>query len=162
MLKPSFAKLDILIADPSHHMTTVVGQMLRHLKVGNITEVQSSTAALTQLQARRFGAVLVDDDLTPVDGVELTRTLRSMAACDNCHVPVIMMSTAPDAARIAAARDAGITEFLRKPFAAQHLATRLESTLAAPREFIANEAYAGPDRRRKRLEPNGPERRSGS
>ena len=92
----------------------------------------------------------------------LLETLRSMAECDNCHVPVIMMSTAPDSARIAAARDAGITEFLRKPFAAQHLATRLESILAAPRQFIANDAYAGPDRRRKKLETKGPERRSGS
>ncbi|MCY1556951.1 hypothetical protein D9M68_937530 [compost metagenome] len=76
-------------------------------------------------------------------------------------MPVIMMSAAPDAKRIAEARDAGVTEFLRKPFAASHLQTRLTSIEANPRGFIEAEQYKGPDRRRKVMEV-GEERREGS
>lgn len=73
-----------------------------------------------------------------------------------------MMSSAPDATRILAARDAGVTEFLRKPFAAVHIESRLTSIFGAPREFVEGGGYKGPDRRRKRAEFKGSERRSGA
>lgn len=160
MTEPSFSKLDILVADPSHHMTTVVAQMLWHLRVHDVTEAQSSSEALELLRRRTFSVIMVDDVLAPMDGIVLTRTLRTMVDNPNRDIPIIMMSAAPEASRITAARDAGITEFLRKPFAAQHVATRLTSILNAPRQFIEAEAYVGPDRRRRRLEIDGPDRRS--
>ena len=159
MQKPNFAKLDVLVCDPSQHMRMLIGQMLRHLKVHGIEEVQSSTAALAALGSRKFGVILLDDQLRPASGVELTRALRANEAGLNRLTPVIMMSAAPDADRIMAARDAGITEFLRKPFAANHVETRLTAVLAAPRAFVETGAYAGPDRRRKVAEHAGRERR---
>ena len=160
MTEPSFSKLDILVADPSHHMTSVVAQMLWHLRVHDVTEAQSSSEALELLRRRTFSVIMVDDVLAPMDGIVLTRTLRTMVDNPNRDIPIIMMSAVPEASRITAARDAGITEFLRKPFAAQHVATRLTSILNAPRQFIEAEAYVGPDRRRRRLEIDGPDRRS--
>lgn len=156
--KPSFAKLDVLVADPAPHMSTLIVQMLRHLKVHHVEEALTSSAALSLLNARKFGAILVDDSLKPMDGIELTRMLRASEGL-NRDTAVVMMSSTPDAARILTARDAGITEFLRKPFAAQHVETRLVSILAAPRAFIANDAYAGPDRRRRKTDYKGAERR---
>jgi hypothetical protein len=70
-----------------------------------------------------------------------------------------MMSSAPDARRILAARDAGVTEFLRKPFAAVHVESRLTSIFGAPREFVEGGGYQGPDRRRRRAEFKGDDRR---
>lgn len=160
MQKASFAKLDILIADPSAHMTSLIASMLRHLKVGKIAETNSSQLAHALLQSHRFGAIMIDDALAPLDGIQLTRKLRANPDGLNRDTPVIMLSSAPDAARIAEARDAGITEFLRKPFAATHIASRLESILLAPRAFVASEDYAGPDRRRKKVDPAAGERRS--
>lgn len=156
--KPSFAKLDVLVADPTAHMLTLIVQMLRHLKVHHVDEALTSPAAIALLNARKFGAILVDDSLKPLDGIELTRPPRASEGL-NRDTAVVMMSSTPDAARILAARDAGITEFLRKPFAAQHIETRLVSILTAPREFIASDAYAGPDRRRRKAEYRGAERR---
>jgi PleD family two-component response regulator len=159
MTKPNFETLDVLVVDPSAHMTTLVVSMLRHLKVGKVQEAPSSSLALAKLQQRKFNVVVIEDKLAPVDGVELTKALRALADCPSRDAAVIMMSSAPDAARIAEARDAGITEFLRKPFAGNHLATRLESILVAPRAFIAAPGYAGPDRRRRERTPGGPDRR---
>jgi DNA-binding response OmpR family regulator len=159
MQKQSFAKLDVLVCDPSQHMGTLINQMLRHLKVHAIEEVQTSNAALAALTNRQFGVILIDDELGPTDGVELLRALRAKERGLNRTTPVVMMSSAPDAARILAARDAGVTEFLRKPFAAAHIEARLNAIFAAPREFIAAEAYKGPDRRRRNAEFKGDERR---
>lgn len=156
--KPSFAKLDVLVADPAPHMSMLIVQMLRHLKVHHVEEALTSSVAMSLLNAKKFGAILVDDSLKPMDGIELTRMLRTSDGL-NRDTAVVMMSSTPDAARILTARDAGITEFLRKPFAAQHVETRLVSILAAPREFIASDAYAGPDRRRRKADYRGAERR---
>lgn len=159
MQKPSFAKLDVLVIDPSPHMAGLIAQMLRHLKVRRVDEANFSDGAAALLQTHRFGAIMLNDVLTPMNGVAIVRALRAASEGLNRDTPVIMMSSSPDAAEIAQARDAGVTEFLRKPFAAQHIATRLTSILVAPREFIEAAAYAGPDRRRKRGEHKGGERR---
>lgn len=161
MTRPYFEMLDVLVVDPSAHMTSLVVSMMRHLKVCKVQEAQSSSAALARLQQRKFDVVIIEDKLSPVDGVELTKTLRAMTGSPSRNAAVIMMSSSPDAARIAEARDAGITEFLRKPFASKHLAARLESILVAPRPFIAARSYAGPDRRRRQRTPGGPDRRRG-
>lgn len=160
MQKPSFSKLDVLVVDPSPHMGALIGQMLRHLKVRRVDEVQSSDGAAMLLQTHRFGAIILNDVLQPMNGIALVKALRAASEGLNRDTPVIMMSSNPDATEITMARDAGVTEFLRKPFAAQHLQTRLLSILAAPREFIEAKAFVGPDRRRKQADHKGGERRT--
>lgn len=160
MQKPSFAKLDVLVVDPSPHMGALIGQMLRHLKVRRVDEVQSSDGAALLLQTHRFGAIMLNDVLQPMNGIALVKALRAASEGLNRDTPVIMMSSNPDVTEITMARDAGVTEFLRKPFAAQHIEARLVAMLAAPREFIEAEAFVGPDRRRKRADHRGGERRT--
>lgn len=161
MQKPSLAKLDVLVVDPSPHMGSLIGQMLRHLKVRRVDEVQDSDEAAARLQSHRYGAIMLNDELLPINGIALVRALRQAAEGLNRDTPVIMMSSEPDTAEIATARDAGITEFLRKPFATQQVQTRLSAILAAPRPFVEAKAYAGPDRRRRRTPRQESERRSG-
>lgn len=159
MQKHSFAQLDVLVCDPNPHMGTLIGQMLRRLKVHAVAEVQNSSAALNALTGHSFGLILLDDQLGPTDSVELVRALRANEKLPNRTTPVVMMSSAPDAARIIAARDAGVTEFLRKPFAAVHMESRLNAIFGAPRPFVEADSYKGPDRRRRKAEFNGEERR---
>jgi two-component system chemotaxis response regulator CheY len=47
------------------------------------------------------------------------------------------------------ARDAGVTEFLVKPFTARDLYRRLYQIIERPRQFVRSEDFFGPDRRRK-------------
>src|SRR4051812_28066980 len=147
----------VLIADSSSHMVSLIAGMLRSIGKRDFREARDAQAAMTELNTKTFAVLLIDDD--GMDGVELTRQLRASADCTNRYVPVIMMSSAPAAKRIAAARDAGVTEFLRKPFAANHLQSRLTSIEANPRGFIEVRAYTGPDRRRKTIAVGEKDRR---
>jgi two-component system, chemotaxis family, chemotaxis protein CheY len=72
-----------------------------------------------------------------------------------------MVTGHTEKARVTAARDAGITEFLAKPISAKALYQRVVNVVANPRPFI--KTYFGPDRRRN-VNPNyvGPERRKGA
>lgn len=150
MPNEEITKRGVLVADHSPHMAALVGVMLRSLGRKDIREAYDAAKVMSELNRRAFEVIIIDDALDGgMDGVALTRKLRASVDCINRHVPIIMMSSAPDAKRIADARDAGVTEFLRKPFAANHLQTRLTSIAANPRGFIETTQYKGPDRRRK-------------
>ena len=153
-------KRGVLIADSSAHMASLVAVMLRGLGRKDIREAYDASRAMLEVRRRAFDVIIIDDALDGMDGVAFTRKLRAMTDCQNRLTPVIMMSAAPDAKRIADARDAGVTEFLRKPFAANHLQTRLTSIEAHPRGFIEAAEYQGPDRRRKVVDV-GEDRREG-
>jgi len=160
MANEEITKRGVLVADHSQHMAALVSVMLRSLGRKDIREAYDATKAMSELKRRVFDVMIIDDDLDGMDGVAFTKKLRACTDCQNRLVPVIMMSAAPDAKRIAEARDAGVTEFLRKPFAANHLQTRLASIEANPRGFIEAGEYKGPDRRRKIVDV-GEERREG-
>ena len=162
MATEEITKRGVLIADPSQNMAALVAVMLRSIGRKDIREVYDANRAMTELKRRIFDVIIVDDDLEGMDGVAFTRKLRSSVDCQNRFVPIIMMSAAPDARRIADARDAGVTEFLRKPFAANHLLSRLTNIEANPRGFIEAGEFKGPDRRRKTVDVGSNERREGT
>jgi len=96
------------------------------------------------------------------DGLELTQMIRQPGANANPFVPIIMITGHTEKARVTAARDAGVTEFLAKPISAKSLYQRIVNVVANPRPFIKTKNYFGPDRRRG-VNSNyvGPERRKG-
>jgi len=48
-----------------------------------------------------------------------------------------------------------------KPFTAKALYDKIEAIIERPREFVKTQDFFGPDRRRRRAEYEGPERRTG-
>lgn len=159
MATEEITKRGVLVADSTPNMAALVAQMLRTLGRKDIREAYDASKAMLEIRRRTFDILIIDADLNELDGVALTKKLRAMTDNPNHDIPVIMMSSAPDAKRIAAARDAGITEFLRKPFAANHLSSRLVNIEANPRGFIQTTAYTGPDRRRKTVDVGSKDRR---
>ena len=75
-------------------------------------------------------------------------------------VPIIMMTGYSHRIRVEASRDAGVTEFLVKPFKAKDLYTRIEQLIEKPRQFVEADEFFGPDRRRRKAgDYKGPRRR---
>lgn len=161
MTTETITKRGVLIIDPQPNMAALVATMLRSLGRRDIREVNDAALAVAELNRRIFDIVVIDDSIANPDAVELVRRIRSSKDCQNRLVPIIMMAAAPDAARIAAARDAGVTEFLRKPFAANHLKSRIDNIEANPRGFVEAATYTGPDRRRRNVDVGDQDRRSG-
>lgn len=160
MSRKTFSDLRVLVTDPVPNMTQILAEMLRAIGIRGTREVHTTTATMTELKRANYDVLLLDDGLRVLDSVTFVKRLRACADCANRNVPVIMMSASPGPRRIASARDAGVTEFLRKPFAVNHLEQRLTSIMAAPREFIVVDGYAGPDRRRRAAGYDGEDRRS--
>jgi DNA-binding response OmpR family regulator len=151
--------LRALVADPSSHMAALVAQMLHSLKIRSVEATVDLNHTAAELARRSYDLVLLDEQLGGASGFEMIRSLRQQPDHPNRATPIIMMASAPDAKMIATARDAGVTEFLRKPFSAEHVRLRLDAIQNAPRTFVEATSYAGPDRRRKRL-TSGQQRRA--
>ena len=132
-------------------MAGLVTLMLHTLKIRQVDEANDLARVSALLEHRAYGVILIDEQLAGKAGNELISELRKSKDHLNRLSPIIMMASAPDAHLISAARDAGITEFLRKPFSPNHIQSRLDSIHAAPRPFVDTEVYAGPDRRRREV-----------
>ena len=144
-----YAHLKALVADPSSHMAALVAVMLRSLGIRAVDATLDLPHTALHLVRNAYSLVLIDEQLGRRDSFEMIRALRQLETHPNRETPIFMMAAAPDAPMIAAARDAGVTEFLRKPFSAEHIQLRLDGLENAPRPFVEANTYAGPDRRRR-------------
>jgi len=137
----------VLIADPQTANAKLLGELMRSMVRCQVWAAPTTAKALKLAETVDPDIVFVELAAEGVDGVDFTRRLRRSAlACR--QAPVIMVTGQATAASILAARDAGVHEFLRKPFTVKDLLRRLEAVTLRPRDWIEAVDYVGPDRRR--------------
>lgn len=107
--------------------------------------------------------VIVDWMQNPDHGIHLTHQIRTDKGSPNHFVPIIMTAGSGHQNKVVRARDAGVSEYLVKPFSAGALADRITRVIEKPRQFVVSDTYTGPDRRVGLSDKyTGPERREGS
>lgn len=108
----------------------------------------------------RPDVVYLDLMMAPVDGLELTRQIRRGEDGVYRFTPIIMVTADASIKQVTAARDAGVNEFLAKPFSATLVYYRLRALIEKPRGYISGMQFFGPDRRRRDTALSGIERRA--
>lgn len=81
------------------------------------------------------------------DGEALARKIRRSPLAAR-KVPIIMVTAEATAPTIKGARDAGVHEFMVKPFTTGDLVRRVVNVATKPRPWVEALGYVGPDRRR--------------
>lgn len=147
------------MVDDNGHMGRIVQDMFRGFGVG-VVEVHSDAAAgLRACDDCAFDLIVIDYHMPTIDGLDFTRLVRKSASSKNALTPIVMVSAYTEHWRVAAARDAGVTEVCAKPLSAKELWTKFASIVNSPRAFVRAGEFFGPDRRRKTEPREGPERR---
>ncbi len=154
-------RLNFLVVDDNGHMRSLVRTLLHALGVRHIKEATDGADAYARLGTYAADLVICNWQMSPMDGLEFVRLLRTDTNSPNPFVPVIMLTAHTEAERVVEARDAGVTEFLAKPISAHQLSSRIRTIIKYPRPFVRAQSYVGPDRRR-RQDPDfkGPHRRT--
>lgn len=156
----SFENVTILIAEDNQPMLELLQSLLSIYGFKNVIVATDGQGAFELYCQHKPDLVITDWMMKPVDGIELINKIRTNPKSPNQFTPVILMTGFGDAKRVASARDAGVTEFLVKPFNARDLYRRLAQIIEKPRDFVRSEDFFGPDRRRKtKAEYSGPRRR---
>lgn len=150
--------MSILVTERHQQMRGIVCDILRQFGVQKVAPAAAVSDAFGYFA--EHGADLIISDWSPeVDALDFVRRVRHDPLSKDFYAPFIVITAFCDSQRVYLARDAGIHEFLAKPFAAQHLFFRIRSIIEQPRLFIRLADFFGPDRRRRRMVWNGPERR---
>jgi len=144
------SRLRFLIIDENSNMRLIVKQILRAfgVKIELIKEAADGADAFTMLRAFCADIVITSWMMSPIDGVEFTKLLRTSKDSPNPVLPVIMLSGYTEMKFITEARDSGVTEFLAIPISPKSLYLRVAEVIQRPRQFVQTRSFFGPDRRR--------------
>jgi two-component system chemotaxis response regulator CheY len=104
---------NILIVDDSSSMRQMVSFTLKS-KGHNVTEAVDGNKALAEAQKSAFDLVITDVNMPGMDGLTLTKELRTNSLCKT--VPILLLTTEASAEKKAEGRAAGATGWLVKPF----------------------------------------------
>lgn len=151
--------IPVLIADSDTPIATLVRDVLKSVGFSNVRIAKDGREALDILVNQSVDLLITDWRMENMDGVSLMRFLRSDPASPNRFLPIIMLTGKAERRDVEEARDAGVTEYMVKPFTAKALFERIVQVIENPRSFILAKGYKGPDRRRRALETPPEERR---
>jgi two-component system chemotaxis response regulator CheY len=113
----------VLLADDSGTMRTIIRRSLESLGVGTVVEAADGLQALELFKAGGgFDLVLTDWNMPGKTGIELVREIRAV----DRKTPVMMITTEAEKSRVIEAIQAGVTDYLVKPFTTDVLRQKLE------------------------------------
>ena len=128
-MQPVERFLKILIVDDYESMVHLIQDLLAELGFKNVDSAANGREALEKLRAEKYGLVISDWKMSPMDGYALLQEIRSDR--DLKHLPFLMIAAEPLIERVAAARDAGVNGFIAKPFTRDTLEQKLKALVPA-------------------------------
>lgn len=123
-----WSHLAILVVDDYHAMVTTTRRMLQQLNFVNVREASDGSAALDLLRAANYDLVISDLRMEKMDGLTLLAHVRADPLLQ--RLPFIMLTAAADIDHVAAAKKAGVTDYIVKPFSLATLRAKMSATLA--------------------------------
>ena len=137
----------VLIVDTSTHEARLLADLLKQAGAKFIHVEASARGALAACSAIDPQMVFTEYSGAGLDGLEFVRALRrSTLSCRKA--PITVVTAEATAVTIVASRDAGVHEFVRKPFTMGDVMRRLEAVTLKNRPWVEAVQYIGPDRRR--------------
>ena len=124
--------LRVLLVDDQTASLHLVRDMLAQLGVRTVLTASGGREALHVLAAAPVDAVLCDWTMPEISGLDLLRTVRK----DQPDLPFIMVTGTADPTSVLAAKDSGVSGYLKKPFSSEDLRRKLVA-LARMKAFRA-------------------------
>lgn len=150
----------ILLVEDMQPMRILIQSVLDIMGFKNIIIAKNGEDGFSEFCKNKPDLVITDWMMDPMSGLDLIEKIRNDQSSPDPFVPIILMTGYSNQIRVETARDSGMTEFLAKPFKARDLYTRIVQIIEKPRQFVKNDHFFGPDRRRRKDEDySGPIRR---
>ncbi len=121
----------ILIVDDMNMFRQMVRHSLTSLDYKKLTEASDGTRAWTELNQaielkEPFQLVISDWNMPKMKGIDLLRKVR--ATDWGKHLPFIMLTAEAEMANVKEAVQAGVDNYIIKPFTVEQMKTKLEQT----------------------------------
>ncbi len=119
--------MKVLIVDDYKTMLRILANLLKQLKFSNIEDAMDGSEALRKLRVDNFGLVISDWNMEPMTGIELLREVRADEKLK--HLPFIMITAESKSENVIAAKEAGVSNYIVKPFNAEVLKGKIASVI---------------------------------
>ncbi len=119
--------MPILIVDDYKTMLRIIRNLLKQLGFDNVDEASDGQGALEKLHGKSYGLVISDWNMEPMTGLQLLKECRADANLKD--LPFIMVTAESKTENVVAAKEAGVSNYIVKPFNAETLKGKLESVL---------------------------------
>jgi two-component system chemotaxis response regulator CheY len=119
--------MNILIVDDYKTMLRIIRNLLRQLDFNNVEEATDGAEALAKLRGGSFGLVISDWNMQPMTGLQLLQEVRADGRLKN--LPFIMVTAESKTENVVAAKQAGVSNYIVKPFNAETLKEKIEKVL---------------------------------
>ena len=116
----------VLVADDSGTMRKIIIRSLNAVGIRDVTEACDGQDALDKFNVDSFDLVLTDWNMPNKTGLELIQGIRATGS----RVPILMITTEAEKRRVMDAIQAGVTDYLVKPFDSDVLRAKLEKLSA--------------------------------
>ena len=121
--------MPILVVDDYQTMIRIIRNLLRQLGFENVDDASDGTTAIEKMRDKRYGLVISDWNMEPMSGIELLQRVRDEEKLS--ETPFIMVTAESKTENVIAAKKAGVSNYIVKPFNAQTLKTKIDSVCAA-------------------------------
>ena len=121
--------MQILVVDDYNTMLRILKNLLKQLGFNNVDQAMDGAEALQKLNASAFDFIISDWNMEPMTGIELLRQVRGNEKLK--HIPFIMITAESKTENVIAAQQAGVSNYIVKPFNAETLKGKMASVLGA-------------------------------
>lgn len=114
--------MKVLVADDSSTMRKIILRSLQAVGVTDIGEAADGDEAIEMFSEGQYDMVLTDWNMPGKNGLEVIQEIRKT----DKDVPILMVTTEAEKGRVMEAIQAGVSDYLVKPFTAETLREKLE------------------------------------
>ncbi len=119
--------MNVLIVDDYKTMLRIIRNLLKQIDFDRVDEASDGAEALTKLRHGEYGLVISDWNMQPMTGLELLQEVRADSRLR--AMPFIMVTAESTAENVVAAKQAGVSNYIVKPFDAETLRDKIEKVL---------------------------------
>ncbi len=124
---PIDKSMNILVVDDYKTMLRIIRNLLKQIDFNNVEDATDGGEALAKLRAGNFGLIISDWNMEPMSGLQLLQEVRADARLR--AIPFIMVTAESKAENVVAAKQAGVSNYIVKPFNAETLKEKIEKVL---------------------------------
>ncbi len=112
------------------HLATalILRALLKHLGFEDVDEATDGSAALAKMREKPYALVISDWNMEPMTGHELLQEVRADERLAKTRF--VMVTADLKAANVVAAKKAGVSAFIVKPFSAETLMAKIQEAFA--------------------------------
>ena len=119
--------MKVLVVDDSGVMRKIIIRSLNSVGVKDIVEAGDGQAAIDLFKSDTFDLILTDWNMPGKSGIDVLTEIRATGS----KIPIIMVTTETQKNQVVAAIQAGVTDYLTKPFEADELLAKLDKYVPA-------------------------------